>query len=39
MRWHPALSMTLVWLLCTAGFGLLQFHLVERELTWHGGLM
>ena len=39
MRWHPALSMTLVWLLCTAGFGLLPFHLVERELTWHGGLM
>ncbi len=39
MRWHPALSMTLVWLLCMAGFGLLPFHLVDRELTWHGGLL
>jgi hypothetical protein len=39
MRLHPALSMSLVWLLCVAGYVLLPFHLVDRELTWIGGLM
>ncbi len=39
MRLHPALTMAIVWLLCAAGYGLLPFHLVDRELTWHGGLM
>ncbi|MCZ4316331.1 hypothetical protein O4H66_23265 [Comamonadaceae bacterium G21597-S1] len=39
MRWHPALLMSLVWLLCAAGFGLLPFQLVDREMTWYGGLI
>lgn len=39
MRLHPAVSMSVLWLLCAAGFGLLPWHLVDRELTWHGGLM
>lgn len=39
MRLHPALAMAIVWLLCAAGYGLLPFHLVDRELTWHGGLL